>query len=163
MFNLGPGFEIFQIMMIGSLILAGVMFVLSLFMMFSPKVRSKFMGIGIKSGRMALEDNKEELEKMGKTGFDIQRGVMEGSIDTLAKIRKASIDVEEQVLEENADRIGNINTTHAKLNAKGVETTARALKKGFTQEEEKQGIYCKHCGDLIDVDSKFCKSCGGKL
>jgi len=24
-------------------------------------------------------------------------------------------------------------------------------------------IYCKHCGKLIDADSKFCQYCGGKL
>ena len=39
----------------------------------------------------------------------------------------------------------------------GIETTTRAIKKGFTEEDS---IYCKYCGAKIDKDSKFCKSCG---
>ena len=52
-------------------------------------------------------------------------------------------------MRENATRKANINK-------KGIEITANAIKKGLNGSK----IYCKHCGKLIDEDSKFCKSCG---
>lgn len=39
------------------------------------------------------------------------------------------------------------------------ELAARRIKKGFMDTEK---IYCKYCGEHIDNDSKFCKSCGQK-
>ena len=41
----------------------------------------------------------------------------------------------------------------------GIEITTRAIKDGLTKDER---VYCKHCGSLIDKDSKFCKNCGGE-
>ena len=61
------------------------------------------------------------------------------------------------MMDESKDDIQNISTNMADATKGGIETTARALKKGFTEDE---GIYCKHCGNKIDKDSKFCKNCG---
>ena len=60
------------------------------------------------------------------------------------------------MMDESKDDISNISINMADATKEGVETTARAIKKGFTEE----GIYCKHCGSKIDNDSKFCKNCG---
>lgn len=34
---------------------------------------------------------------------------------------------------------------------------AKGIKEGLSEEDT---VYCKHCGQLIDSDSRFCKSCG---
>ena len=47
-------------------------------------------------------------------------------------------------------------TRKANINKKGIEITTNAIKEGLTGSK----IYFKHCGKLIDDDSKFCKSCG---
>ncbi len=60
------------------------------------------------------------------------------------------------MLNESKDDIQNISTNMADATKDGIETTARALKKGLTEES----IYCKHCGNKIDKDSRFCKICG---
>ena len=61
------------------------------------------------------------------------------------------------MMDESKDDIESISTNMANATKGRIETTARAIKKGFTDEEN---IYCKHCGNKIDVDSKFCKICG---
>lgn len=40
---------------------------------------------------------------------------------------------------------------------------ARAVKKGLDEEEEKEEIFCKYCGNYIDSDSEYCKYCGKKI
>ena len=40
-----------------------------------------------------------------------------------------------------------------------IKTTASAMKDGFTDNTEPT-IYCKHCGGVIDADSRFCRFCG---
>ena len=61
------------------------------------------------------------------------------------------------MVDESKDDIEHVNTTMADASKEGVKITARALKEGFTEDE---GIHCKHCGEVIDNDSKFCKKCG---
>ncbi|MBP3920199.1 MAG: zinc ribbon domain-containing protein [Bacilli bacterium] len=61
------------------------------------------------------------------------------------------------MMDESKDDIESISTNMANATKGGIETTARAIKKGFTDEGD---IYCKHCGSKIDNDSKFCKICG---
>lgn len=45
----------------------------------------------------------------------------------------------------------------ADINKDAVKTVTHAVKEGFAVDGT---IYCKHCGRLIDVNSKFCKYCG---
>ena len=54
------------------------------------------------------------------------------------------------------EMLKDINRKTANISKDGVEITARAVKKGFSSET----IYCKHCGNSIDADSRFCKTCG---
>ena len=61
------------------------------------------------------------------------------------------------MVDESKDDIESISTDMANATKEGVEITAHAIKKGFTEDEK---IYCKHCGSRIDQDSKFCKNCG---
>ena len=61
------------------------------------------------------------------------------------------------MVDESKDDIEHVNTTMANASKEGVKTTAKAIKEGFTEDED---IHCKHCGEIIDNDSKFCKKCG---
>lgn len=61
------------------------------------------------------------------------------------------------MMDESKDDIHSISTDMADATKDGMETTARAIKKGFTAEDS---MYCKYCGKQIDRDSVFCKHCG---
>lgn len=73
------------------------------------------------------------------------------------KMMSKQIKAAKYMIEESKDDIEKISTNMANVTKEGIETTTRAIKKRFTKDE---GIYCKHCGSLIDRDSKFCKNCG---
>lgn len=64
------------------------------------------------------------------------------------------------MVDDTKDDIKSISTNMANATKEGIETATRAIKKGITEDE---GIYCKHCGNKIDKDSKFCKQCGKEL
>ena len=70
-----------------------------------------------------------------------------------AKFFAHQMKAEKYMLEENEEMLKDINRRSANVSKDGVEITARALKKGLSGET----IYCKHCGNSIDADSKFCK------
>ena len=63
------------------------------------------------------------------------------------------------IMDESKEDIKSISTDMDNATKAGIETTARAIKKGLTEDS---GIYCKHCGSIIDEDSTFCKNCGEK-
>ena len=45
--------------------------------------------------------------------------------------------------------------------APSIGNTSKEIAKGIREGlAEEQTVYCKHCGALIDSDSRFCKSCG---
>lgn len=103
-------------------------------MVFSPKVKSKMMGKSLKTLKTMMEDNTEVFQELNKMNINLQKNV----------------------LEENEEMLKDINRRSANVSKDGVEITARALKKGLSGET----IYCKHCGNSIDADSRFCKTCG---
>ena len=51
----------------------------------------------------------------------------------------------------------NIASKEANIEGVKIKSAAKAIKEGLT---ENNTIYCKHCGSLIDSDSKYCKVCG---
>lgn len=77
------------------------------------------------------------------------------------KIMSRQIKAMKHMVDESKDDIESISTNMAEVSKKGTKITNKAvaegLREGFTGEET---IYCKHCGEIIDADSKFCKSCG---
>ena len=62
------------------------------------------------------------------------------------------------MVDESKEDLQDISTNMADATKDGIETTVRAIKKGIVDDEK--DIYCKHCGNKIDSDSKFCKNCG---
>lgn len=75
------------------------------------------------------------------------------------KLMSRQIKATKYMMDESKDDIKNISTNMADATKDGIEITTRAIKNGLTKDES---IYCKHCGNLIDKDSKFCKNCGGE-
>lgn len=119
-------------------ILIGITFVLMIALMVSPKLRGKLMSRQIKATKHMMDYSKEDLKDILSTSADI------------------GINVEKEILDNNEETMRENATRKANINKKGIEITANAIKEGLNESK----IYCKHCGKLIDEDSKFCKSCG---
>ncbi len=64
------------------------------------------------------------------------------------------------MMDSTKEDIQSISTDIAEATQDGIETTARAVKRGLFDEEK---IFCKYCGEKIDGDSVFCNKCGKKL
>ena len=119
-------------------ILIGITFVLMIALMISPKLRGKLMSSQIKATKHMMDYSKEDLKDILSTSADI------------------GINAEKEILDNNEETMEDNVTRKANINKKGIEITTNAIKEGLNGSK----IYCKHCGKLIDEDSKFCKSCG---
>ena len=119
-------------------ILIGIIFVLMIALMISPKLRGKLMSSQIKATKHMMDYSKEDLKDILSTSADI------------------GINAEKEILDNNEETMEDNVTRKANINKKGIEITTNAIKEGLTRSK----IYCKHCGKLIDEDSKFCKLCG---
>ena len=75
------------------------------------------------------------------------------------EIKKLSIKTHKYQIEENKQDLTDIANATADITKGAVQTTASAVKEGFTSPDEPQ-MYCKHCGAQIDANSRFCKVCG---
>ena len=75
------------------------------------------------------------------------------------EIRKLSVKSHKYQIEENKQDLTDIANATADITKGAVQTTASAVKEGFTSPDEPQ-MYCKHCGAQIDANSRFCKVCG---
>ena len=73
------------------------------------------------------------------------------------KMMSRQIKATKYMMDDSKEDIKNIYTDMAEATKDGIEITTRAIKKGFTEDEN---TYCMHCGSKIDGDSKFCKNCG---
>lgn len=130
--------DFFNILFVIVPIFIGVMFAFTFAMIFSPKLRSKILGHQIKSIKYMVEDNKDNFSD-----------IISGAGDVIVNAKKNIMDAHE-------DTLRDLNTREANTKKDGIEITARAIKDGLVGEKQ----YCKHCGQLIDKDSKFCKVCG---
>ena len=106
-------------------------------MMFSPKLRGKMMAKQVQS-----------LKHM-----------VNATQDDMAELSGAMVKTSKKIIDNNEEDLRHISKKSAEINTIGVETTARAIKRGLTEEN----IYCKYCGASIDSDSVFCNKCGKKL
>lgn len=73
------------------------------------------------------------------------------------KLMSKQIKATKYMIDDSKEDIKDISDSMSNATKDGIETTMRAIKKGFTEDDK---IYCKFCGSKIDSDSKFCKSCG---
>jgi len=127
---------IFNLMFTIVPILVACIFIFTIAMLFSPKLKSKFMSKQIKTLKYMMEDSEGILTDLSKT----------------------AINVKKNILDENEDTLKDLASKEAEIESIGIERKASALKKGFFSNL----MYCKNCGKQIDDDSKFCKNCGTK-
>ena len=73
----------------------------------------------------------------------------------IPEMQIASAKTQKYIQQETKSDLKDISTTNAEIHSEAVTTTVKAVKEGL-----QDSIYCKHCGERIDSDSKFCKSCG---
>ena len=73
------------------------------------------------------------------------------------EIEPAMIKTTKEIQQQNKEDLTDIANTRADITANAITKTAKAVKKGLTDSK-----VCKYCGSEIDVDSKFCNSCGAK-
>ena len=62
------------------------------------------------------------------------------------------------IQKQNQEDLTEIANTSADIQSEALSKKVKAVKKGL-----KDTLYCKYCGAEIDIDSKFCSSCGEKL
>ena len=113
-------------------------FVFTFAMIFSSRFRAKMLGQQIKSIKYTVEENKENLS------------------DIITAAGSVGINARKRIMDEHEDTLRDINAREANTKKDSIEITARAIRDGLLGEK----MYCKHCGNSIDKDSKFCKVCG---
>ena len=125
--------DYFNIIFIFLIIVFVLIFIFAILTFVSPKFRGKMMSRQIKSLKYMTEYSKDDLTDLGE----------------------ASININSSILNNNEDKLKDIADKTANISKDAIKTTVSAIKNGI-----KDNIYCKHCGEVIDSDSKFCKYCG---
>lgn len=134
---LNNSFSIFNIMFVGISVFSILIFCFVIAMIISPKLRGKFMSNHVKATKHMINYSKEDLEDISSTAINMKKNI----------------------LDENEDALRDISNKEADIRKDSIKTMASAIKEGLDNQDT---MYCKHCGSVIDSDSKFCKKCGKK-
>ena len=129
--------SMFDIMFVIVPILVFAGFVFTFALLLSPKLRGKLMSKQIDAANYMIKESKNSLSDLAGTALDIKKNI----------------------LNENEDTLKEMYTKEAEIAKEGLKIKTSAIKEGLSGTKN---IYCKHCGALIDSDSRFCKSCGKK-
>lgn len=135
---MGDGFMVFFIVFA---VIAVLIFIFTISFMFNTKIRGKIMSKQIESLREASNLSKDDFENI------------------ITTLQTSAIKSKKEVLASNEEDLKNIADANARINKDAIRETASAIKDGFTSN----GMHCKYCGKLIDIDSRYCKNCGEKL
>ena len=87
--------------------------------------------------------------------FGLFIGVSGWVIGFRPEITKASTQSIKYIQQENKEDLKDIASTAAEIASEAITKTATAIKTGLDDK-----MFCKHCGEKIDSDSKFCNKCG---
>ena len=91
------------------------------------------------------------------TAFGLFVGISCLVLGFAPEISKFKIETTKYIQEQNKEDLTDIANNTADIMEDAVTKTAKAVREGFEKEAT---MYCKHCGAVIDSDSRFCKSCG---
>lgn len=112
-------------------------------MIFNPKLRGRMMSNNIKAMKHMTDFSKEDMQ------------------DMITQLSDVAINAKNNIINNNEDKLRNIASKEADINKDAIKTTFSAIREGLTGDEA--NMFCKHCGAIIDADSKFCKKCGKEL
>ena len=87
--------------------------------------------------------------------FGLFIGVSGLMIGFRPEITKASTQSIKYIQQENKEDLKDIASTAVEITSEAITKTATAIKTGLDDK-----MFCKHCGEKIDSDSKFCNKCG---
>lgn len=122
-------------------IFIGVVFIFTILMFVSPKLRGKFMSRQVRALKHMTDYSKKDFEDISYNMAD------------------AGIKAKTRVIDSNYDNLKETATKEANIKKDALTIKTKAIKDGIFGNT----VYCKHCGGLIDENSKFCKHCGKKL
>lgn len=131
--------QMFSIVFIIVSVMTAAVFIFTILSLLSPKLRGKIMSRQIRATKHMVDYSKEDLE-------DISNNL--GNV--ALKTKKNILDEHEEDLKELANREANIKKDYVKTMVNAIHEV----------QNDKDTIYCKHCGGMIDSDSIFCKHCG---
>ena len=134
--NTSNTFDFVNILFIIVPIIIGVIFIVTICMIFSPKLRSKLMGSQLKSLKYMTEQNKDTLADIGTTMGNV------------------AVNVNKNILDQNEDTLTDIASKEADIESIRVEKYAKAIKKGFTDDTTTNDDTMKYC---IKCGKKFVK------
>lgn len=116
-----------------------ISFVFTMLMLFSSKFKGKFMSHQLKAVKHMTDYSKQDME------------------DVITELGNVAVNSKNNIINQNKELLKEMANTQAEINKDAIKTTANAIKEGLNNEAT---MYCKHCGNVIDADSKFCKVCG---
>lgn len=131
--------SIMPVMFIIIFAIAGFIFLFVMINMFSPKARGKMMSKQIEAMKHMTNYSRDDIE------------------DVITTLGNVSANAQNNIINQNEDILKNIATKQANINKDAIKTTVGAIKEGFSDNNT---VFCKHCGSVIDADSRFCKVCG---
>ena len=88
--------------------------------------------------------------------FGIFIGVSSLMIGFRPEMSKMGIQTAKYIQQDNKEDFKEMANTTADIAEEAISKVARSIKEGLDEEK----MYCKHCGTLIDADSRFCNKCG---
>lgn len=98
---------------------------------------------------------KSLMKRMYKFNIGLSKEILSENKEDMTDIMSTAVEIKSDVIAKNKDILSTIETQQAEIMSDAMTKTAKALKKGFKQEEQ-----CKYCGAKIDAHSKFCNNCG---
>ena len=87
--------------------------------------------------------------------FGLFIGILGLMIGFRPEITKMSTKSVKYIQQENKEDFKDIASNAADIASEAITKTTTAIKTGLDDK-----IFCKHCGEKIDSDSKFCNKCG---
>lgn len=109
-------------------------------MIFNPKLRGRMMSNNIKAMKHMTDFSKEDMQ------------------DMITQLSDVAINAKSNIINNNEEVLRDMASKEANINKDAIKTTFSAIREGLTGDNA--NMFCKHCGAVIDADSKFCKDCG---
>lgn len=116
-----------------------ISFVFTMLMLFSSKFKGKFMSHQLKAVKHMTDYSKQDMEEV------------------ITELGNVAVNSKNNIINQNKELLKEMANTQAEINKDAIKITANAIKEGLNNEAT---MYCKHCGSVIDADSKYCKVCG---